>query len=103
MEYAFNIAGHSASIRADATYVGKFKIAITDPTPPEDNLAGDYVKLDVSARVSLADVSLDLYVHNLTNEDAFTSRWFPSDNDPYYGMRMRPRTVGMQASYNFGF
>jgi iron complex outermembrane receptor protein len=102
LQYEFDIASHAASVRADAIYVGSFISGLVSPSLPVDAVeAGDYVKVDLSARATFGGFDLDLFVRNLTNEDAFTSRWFGFPNDPFYGMRMRPRTVGLQLSYAF--
>jgi iron complex outermembrane receptor protein len=101
LQYEFGIAGYDLSVRADAIYVGGFNIAFTPPASESGSRAGDYVKIDASARAMINNLNLDLFIHNLTNEDAYTSRWFAFGDDPYYGMRMRPRTVGLQLSYTF--
>ncbi len=97
LEYGFNVAGHPVSVRADAIYVGDFSIAL--PAVPNTN-TDSYVKLDASARLSLDKVDIDLYVRNVTNEDAFTSRgnFRPSE---FIGYRLRPRTIGLQLGYSF--
>ncbi len=67
----FELAGHAASLRADAIYVGPFDSNVV-PTPNTE--AGDYVKLDLAARMIFQKLAVDLYVRNVTNEDAFTMR-----------------------------
>lgn len=97
VQYGFDIAGHSAFVRADSIYVGPFYGNVLQ-TP--STRAGDYVKLDASVRVEIDNLKVDLFVRNLTNEDAFTWR----GGDPrgeFFGYRMRPRTFGVQLGYDF--
>lgn len=91
VQYAFAIGGHKAFLRADAIYVGSFNSELPGTAVNE---AGNYVKLDTSARVRVRDLSVDVFVRNLTNADDLT---FYS----YTALRMRPRTVGIQLSYDF--
>lgn len=100
LQYSFELGGHEAVVRADSIYVGRFFGDILESPTTE---SGDYVKLDVSGRVVLGRLEVDLFVRNLTNEDAFTFRG-PSPapiQREFYGYRMRPRTVGFQLGYNF--
>lgn len=100
LEYEFDIAGRKPSLRLDTTYVSDFYTSVRPP-PPGAGRAGDYVKLDAAARFPLRNFNLDIFVRNLTNEDAFTARLVNIANAPYFGSRMRPRTVGLQLSYDF--
>jgi len=85
-------------VRADAIYVGPYFINILQQP---NTKAGDYVKLNKSARFALRDVNVDLFVHNVTNEDAFVMRNGYALGTPFFGYRLRPRTVGFQLGYNF--
>jgi iron complex outermembrane recepter protein len=94
LEYAFQVAGYDAFVRADSAYVGKlYGDLLSSPT----TTAGDYVRVDASVRVELRSWYADLFARNLTNEDAFTNRigGFPN------AVRMRPRTIGLQLGYTF--
>ncbi len=97
-QYDFDVGGHQMFLRADSFYAGEFYGDLLE-TP---NLrAGGYVKID--ARIGVAinrNLSADLFVRNLTDEDAFT--WRNTFNQgEFYGFRMRPRTVGVQLGYSF--
>jgi iron complex outermembrane recepter protein len=98
LQYEFNMAGSAASVRADAIYVGPYYINIFQQP---NTKAGDYVKLDVSARFALRDVNVDFFVHNVTNDDAFVMRSGYALGTPFFGYRLRPRTVGFQLGYKF--
>ncbi len=97
LQYAFRLAGHQAFVRADAQYVGSFYGDI----PQSPNLkAGDYVKVDATARIMMDSMSIDLFIRNLTDEDTFTSRGTAAPN-AFFGYRPRPRTIGVQLGYQF--
>ena len=49
LQYEFGIAGQEVYVRADSTYVGSFDGTMI-PSPQTE--AGDYVRLDASARVA---------------------------------------------------
>ncbi len=97
LQHDMKLAGRDASVRIDSIYVGPFDANIT---LPPNTRAGDYIKVDASARVMLKSFNIDLFVHNLTNESAFTFR-DAVNRGALYGYRMRPRTVGMQFSLDF--
>lgn len=90
------VAGRPLSLRVDGMYLGEFYSAL--PVSPAQR-AGDYVQIDTSARLGLGNLNLDLFVRNLTNEDAFVNR--AGAIDALYGSRMRPRTIGVRVNYGF--
>lgn len=98
LQYAMNIGGYEGYVRADSIYVGSF---YGDLLASEQTKAGGYVKLDTSARMTIERVDIDLYVRNLTNEDAFTWRGLRPLGFDYFGYRLQPRTIGMQLMYRF--
>ncbi len=98
LQQDLQIAGHPAFVRADAIYIGPF-YGNVNHTP--NTRSGDYVKLDLTARIMLKNVKLDLFARNLTDEDAFTSRSHYTFVGDQYGYVLRPRTIGMQLNYDF--
>jgi outer membrane receptor protein involved in Fe transport len=96
VQYLFNVAGRDAYVRADSIYVGRFW---GDIPQSATQVAGDYIKVDAAARMSFGSLAFDLYVHNLTNEDAYISRGVGAGL--LYGYRTRPRTMGFQLAYDF--
>jgi iron complex outermembrane receptor protein len=96
VHYDFDLLGHAAFVRGDASYVGTFYSEVIQ-TP--DSRAGDYIKVNATAGVNIGRLSADLYVHNLTGEDAYTNR--VSVPAELKGYRMRPRTIGLQLGYSF--
>ncbi len=101
LHYAFDWSGHEAFVRTDVLYVGKIYESLAEQGP--NTQAGDYVKLDASARIRFGDMNFDFYIHNLTNEDAFTARSGVAglSGGEFYGYRLRPRTIGVQLGYEF--
>jgi iron complex outermembrane receptor protein len=97
LHYEFTLGGHPTYVRADGIYVGTYYGDVLER--PQDR-AGGYVKVDASARVMVNAFYLDLYVHNLTDEDAFTYKGY-NPSTPLNGYRMRPRTVGLQFGFDF--
>lgn len=98
VELDFGMAGHKAFVRADSVYVGPFWGDI--PESPTLK-AGNYVKLDLSGRIEFGRLNLDVFIRNATNRDAFTFRGAQPRVGPYFGYRLRPRTTGLQVSYEF--
>ena len=96
LQYSFNLGRYKAYVRSDSTYVGSFNSALLHSPQAK---AGGYLQLDASARVEIDQLNLDLYVRNLSDVDAFVNRMAGAGE--FAGYRMRPRTVGLQASYNF--
>lgn len=101
VQYAFDLRGRPVSLRADTIYVGTLYDSIVEQNSLTE--AGDYMKLDLSARLALKDINADLYIRNVTNEDSFTARSGVSglSGGQFYGYRLRPRTIGFQIGYEF--
>lgn len=98
VQYEFDVLGHEAFVRADSIYVGSFYGDLQE-TPVTE--AGGYVKIDLSTRVTIKDFNVDLYVRNLTDREDYAFRGTYDAGRPYFGYRLRPRTVGLQLGYNF--
>lgn len=97
LQHDFAIGDTKGFVRADAVYVGPF---YGDFAETANTRSGDYIKGDVTARVSFAKLDLDLFVRNVTNSGGFSFRGV-ADYGPLYGYRLRPRTIGVQAQYRF--
>jgi outer membrane receptor protein involved in Fe transport len=96
LQYDFNIGGNP-TFRADGVYVGTFKNALSQVSPAS---AGGYLKIDASARTTIRNANIELFVRNLTNADEFTFGGADPRN-PFAGFRLRPRTIGLQVSHDF--
>ncbi|MBL8266486.1 TonB-dependent receptor domain-containing protein, partial [Steroidobacter sp.] len=95
VQYEFNVFEHAAFVRLDSIYVGDF---YGDLQESANNQAGDYLKADATARLAIEKFTIDVFVRNLTNQDDYTFRHLGLPN---HGYRLRPRTVGVQLSYEF--
>ena len=96
VEYNFVVNSYDAYIRSDYAYVGGFYNNLQE-TGTE---IGDYGKLNIKAGVTLDQFDIDLYMDNVTNDDAIT--WVDSEGFPNQrGNRLRPRTVGLNVGYRF--
>ena len=98
VQHDFDFAGHAAFVRADAIYIGSFFGDLLQSPVTETR---SYVKLDASARIVFDKLNIDLYVRNVTNNDAFTFRgaYNFATLGEFYGYQMRPRTIGLQVGY----
>jgi iron complex outermembrane recepter protein len=96
-QYDFQAAGYDAFVRADSLYVGEF---YGDLPESPGTLSGDYIKVDARAGISIRNFSVELFVKNLTNEDAYTWRGLTAGT-AFFGYRLRPRTTGIQLGYSF--
>jgi iron complex outermembrane recepter protein len=99
LQYSFDVIGLPANVRADSIYVGHLFTTLAEAPNSE---AGGYLKLDLSGRLVIKNLDLDLFVHNVTNNDAFTLRDpFTGSGNPFYGYRLQPRTIGINATAHF--
>lgn len=97
-EYDFPLYSHRSFFRTDITYVGSVYGDLKESPAAE---AGGYVKVDATWGVTVGDVNAFVYVDNLTDNDAYTFRGTSPGIPLYYGYRLRPRTVGVRASFDF--
>lgn len=95
VEYQFTLAGYEAYVRSDYAYVGGFYNNLQE----SGTEAGDYSKLNVKTGIAIDHFSIDLFVDNLTDEDAIT--WVDVLINDNRGHRLRPRTVGLNVGYQF--
>lgn len=93
IEQSFQIGQRDAFVRADLVNVDEYY----DNLQQMGEASGGYTTFSARAGVSLDDWQVDLFVDNLTDEFAYTY------NDWWEGsyLVLRPRTVGVQASYRF--
>jgi iron complex outermembrane receptor protein len=96
-QYEFQALGHDAFVRADSLYAGEF---YGDLLESPGTSSGDYIKVDARAGIEIRNLSVELFVRNLTNEDAYTWRGLTAGTS-FFGYRLRPRTVGIQLGYSF--
>ena len=96
VEHDFSLGGHDAYIRSDYSLVGGFYNNLQEAGTE----AGDYGILNVKAGILVDQFEFDLYINNLTNEDALT--WIDTEISVFErGNRLRPRSVGFKVGYRF--
>jgi iron complex outermembrane receptor protein len=101
LQYDFHVAGHSAFLRADTTYIGTFYGNLRESP---NTKSGGYEKVDLSSRITVKGLDIDLFVSNLTNNDAFTFRDtvnYTGTLGQFYGYRLQPRTIGTRVNFRF--
>jgi iron complex outermembrane receptor protein len=97
LEYGFDLSDFPGWARGDVSWVGDFYGTLQEDPPR----LGDYVTLNLAAGLKFDPWSLELFVRNLTNEDALT--WANPIWAPYpRGSMLRPRTIGARVAYTFG-
>jgi len=93
--YEFDIADNPSYFRSDYAYIGDY----FNLPGEEGDKAGGYGQLNMSAGINVNQLSIELFGHNMTDNDAFTSiDEFSRDTRAY---RLRPRTIGMNIAYQF--
>ncbi len=98
LQYQFDIGGREAFLRADSIHVGSFYGNILESP---DLRAGGYTKIDVNGGTAFGNLSVGLFVRNLTNRDDFSNRDTTPGLGPNFGYRLRPRSFGVQLGYSF--
>jgi len=95
LQYDFNLAGNASYVRGDYGYIGKFYRTVGEQ---RIDLArsGDYGKLDMRFGMALEQFDLEVFGHNLTNVNAFTSA-----QSNFRGYQLAPRIVGINVSRRF--
>ncbi len=100
LEYAFQLTGRDAFVRADYAYVGEYeaKLNQSDSVPA----SGDYSQIHLKAGMTMENLAIDLFVNNLTNADDITwTDFFSAGRGRTFAYRLRPRTIGFDISYRF--
>ncbi len=96
LEYGFDLSDYPAFTRVDYSYVGSYDTFVAQPASIPSS--GGYHQVHVKAGVSIRNVDVDLFVNNLTNADDLTwTHHFTLAR----GYRLRPRTIGLNLSYQF--
>ncbi len=98
LQYDFKVAGRDAFVRADSVYAGEFYGDLLE-TPGLK--AGGYLKVDARTGIMLGRLSAELFVRNVTDRNDFTWRGPSGGANPFFGYRLRPRTIGLQLGYVF--
>jgi outer membrane receptor protein involved in Fe transport len=96
-QYDFELGGFPGWARADLSWVADYYSTLQEDPPK----LGDYLMVDLATGLNFDRWSLELFVRNLTDEDALT--WANPIWAPYpRGSILRPRTIGARVMYAFG-
>ena len=95
IEYNFLVGNYEVYVRSDYAYVGGFYNNLQE----SGTEAGDYGKLNVKVGLSADQFDIDFYADNLTNENSIT--WVDTTFSAERGNHLRPRTVGINVTYQF--
>ena len=95
LQYDVDLMGNPAYFRGDYSYMGNYYNNLQESG---DELGG-FGKLNISAGVTLNQISLELFASNLTNADEAT--WVDSQFPDNRSFRLRPRTLGLNIGYQF--
>ena len=95
LQYEFELGGHDSYVSGDYAYVNEFfnKLGETGVK------LGDYGQLNMSAGITFNDFNVELFGHNLTDENALTHADVVLADDRAY--QLRPRTIGLNVGYQF--
>ena len=103
--YSFQLAGYDSHVQASLSYEGDRGSSMNQA---DNAIRGDVPAntfLDLSAGIATETYSLDLFIKNATDEDAplyLTSQCAAGTcGAQNYGVRARPRTVGLRFSRDF--
>jgi outer membrane receptor protein involved in Fe transport len=98
VEYAFSIENTQAFLRMDYSYVGEYFGNFSET----GQNSGDYSMINVKLGAIFDQLSVDMFVNNLTNADEFT--WNENQFSQLGFTRayqLRPRTIGINLNYLF--
>ncbi len=95
--YSFSVGHWPAFVGASVQHVGKYNSDFRT-SPGSNRVLGDYTALDLRAGLDIKDVSFTLYVNNATNARPYVVQ---NTLPPETVGSIRPRTMGIVASYQF--
>ncbi len=101
LEYGFQLADSDAFVRLDYSYVGEYFSSFEEGANG-NQASGDYHQFNLKTGVDFDKTSIDFFVNNLTNENAYS--WVEasfSQNGFSRAYQLRPRTLGMNLRYQF--
>ncbi|MDT9598852.1 TonB-dependent receptor [Sphingosinicella rhizophila] len=94
LEKRFDIGGNEAFIRGDWTYVSSYYSTLF-----ETGRVGDYHLFGLNAGITIDNIKVGVFAKNLTNRKDLT--WVDNLLGGGRAYRLRPRTIGVNASFQF--
>jgi outer membrane receptor protein involved in Fe transport len=95
MRYDFDLVGRPANVGFNVQHVGGYQSGYT---PATRRTLGDYTSMDLRFGVDIEELSLVVYVNNLTDERPLLSS---TVSGPETVSTLRPRTIGLVGTYRF--
>jgi len=95
LQYDQELWGYDTFLTVDYARVGSFYNRLDE----QGIKGGGYGQLNMSMGTTFSDINIELFAHNLTNEDAITLADTIIPDERVY--RLRPRTVGLNIGYRF--
>lgn len=97
-QYDFNLGPRAAFVRLDSLYADTYFGDLLETARLE---SGGYISVGARAGMKFGELGIELYGRNLTDEDEATWRSTANTASATNTYRLRPRTVGLQLSYEF--
>ena len=97
-EYLFTLGANDGFVRFDYAFASEYHTDIAETSLA----AGDYGLSNLKVGVAFDQVDVEVFVNNMTNEDAIT--WSDTANNLDGAARVnrvRPRTMGLNVNYQF--
>ena len=100
--YDFTLVGYDSFARLDYTYMSEFYTTIDESLSPSPS--GGFGQFNIKTGITFDQFAVDVFVNNLTNDDSLA--WTDSANNninpnTQRANRIRPRTMGVNLSYQF--
>ena len=99
IQHDFSLSSYDSFIRLDYSYVGEYYNNVSEA----GTAAGDFSQLGLTFGMDIEPVTVSLFANNLTNENVLT--WVENNlasfSDSNSAYRIRPRTIGLNLSYEF--
>jgi outer membrane receptor protein involved in Fe transport len=96
LQYDFSWRTRDTYLRADLATVGGYYNNLQE----QGQKLGDYTTINLSGGLRLGDWDIQVFIQNLTDEDAAT--WIYRFEEYPSAYRLRPRTIGASLRYTFG-
>ncbi|MDC0000216.1 TonB-dependent receptor [Porticoccaceae bacterium] len=104
LQYDFSLSGYDGFGRIDYTYISEYFSSVDeDESALTPSPAGGFSQVNMKAGINFDQVAVDIFVNNLANDDGLT--WVETGavagNGGSRAYRIRPRTIGLNLSYQF--
>ncbi|HAB37663.1 MAG TPA: hypothetical protein DCE52_06650 [Rhodobacteraceae bacterium] len=99
IQYDFTLASYDSFVRIDYSYISEYHSDLAETS----ETSGGFGQANSSLGINVEQWAVSLFANNLTNENGLT--WVETNNalqsDTNSAYRIRPRTIGLNLSYEF--